>query len=85
MTKQFDLAEFEAFCRRKGDAEYLVMNPRNCPVTQFGRSLGLIQGRKNLYDSPALERLHERVWDDLFETPKTFSALASRLSRLREK
>jgi hypothetical protein len=83
MTKQFDLAEFEAFCRSKPAGErYCFLDAQKCPATQFGRHIGVISGRQTVYEHQELARLHHGVCEQLCESPATFSALADRLSRV---
>jgi hypothetical protein len=79
----FSVADFEAFCRSKPrDERYHVLDARRCPVTQFGRHIGVIGERQDLYQSPGLHRLHDPIFETLREQPKTFGALADRLSLL---
>lgn len=82
MTKQFDLAEFEAFCLSKpADEEYPNLNRDACALAQFGFPGASLFNHAKLgipSDVYAVAVYSSRG-------PTTFSALASRLSRLREK
>jgi hypothetical protein len=95
MTKQFDLAEFEAFCRSKGDGEYDYCDPIECAAAQFvrdGMGMDKVNAVPNfVYTSRGTIKIPIEA-EIAIEDPRglggngdwRFSALASRLSKLRE-
>jgi hypothetical protein len=85
MTKQFDLAEFEAFCLSKGDERYNGISAGTCALAQFGFP---DVGKGSLDRLGISDGVYRAVVFHGFDPPAdfyTFGSLASRLSRLREK
>jgi hypothetical protein len=88
MPKKFDVREFEAFCRSKGDERYDYSLKHHCACAQFLRhGLGItsalvLPGYWRDEHGGAKHDLPKGVEEAVFAPPRTFSALADRLSRV---
>ena len=72
MKSALTLEAFADFCERKGEQEYNYMNPENCALAQYAKSLGIE------YHPVSYEPL-ETFWEKAeyaASHPRTFSALA---------
>jgi hypothetical protein len=91
MPKKFDVREFEAFCRSKGDEEFDPNEGHSCAGFQFLKAQGepvAWCGVFNWYDRQDEPHAFPEAVSDVLALaadaarPMAFSALADRLSRV---